>query len=125
MIERLALLIWSATPERPELCVTPLVHALIACALDAKVEIHFAGPAVRLLVSGVADQLYATPEKEKSIGDYLREVRAAGAELHPCSMAQAAWITKDESLIPECTCAAGATTFVIHTLDPEWKTLVF
>ena len=36
------------------LVVTPLVHALAARALDAEVEIHFAGPAVRWLIEGMA-----------------------------------------------------------------------
>ena len=125
MTERLALLMWAATPDRPELCVTPLVHALAARALDAEVEIHFAGPAVRLLVAGVADALYATPAREKSIGDFLREAGAAGTRFYACSMASAAWIASAESLIPEYSGAAGATAFVARTLDPAWRTLVF
>ena len=125
LAERLALLMWAATPDRPELCVTPLVHALAARALDAEVEIHFAGPAVRLLVAGVADALYATPVREKSVGDFLREAGAAGASFYACSMASAAWIASAESLIPECSGAAGATAFVARTLDPAWRTLVF
>ena len=125
MTERLALLMWAATPARPELCVTPLVHALAARALDAEVEIHFAGPAVRLLVAGVADALYATPAREKSIGDFLREAGAAGTRFYACSMAGAAWIAGDEQLIPEFTGAAGATAFVARSLDPAWQTLVF
>jgi uncharacterized protein len=125
LTERLALLMWAATPDRPELCVTPLVHALAARALDAEVEIHFAGPAVRLLVAGVADALYATPAQEKSIGDFLREAGAAGARFYACSMASASWIAGDESLIPECSGAAGATAFVARTLDPAWRTMVF
>jgi predicted peroxiredoxin len=125
LTDRLALLIWAATPEHPELFVTPLVHALAARALDAEVEIHFAGPAVRWLVAGVADMLYATPGKEKSIGDFLREASAAGADFYVCSMASAAWIDNNEILIPECTGAAGATAFVARTLDPAWQTLVF
>ncbi len=125
MTKRVALLMWAATPDRPELCVTPLVHALAACALDAEVEVHFAGPAVRLLVAGVADALYATPAREKSIGDFLREAGAAGTRIYACSMASAAWITSDEPLIPEYSGAAGATAFVARTLDPAWRTLVF
>jgi predicted peroxiredoxin len=125
LTERLALLMWAATPARPELCVTPLVHALAARALDAEVEIHFAGPAVRLLVAGVADTLYATPTQEKSIGDFLREAAVAGARFYACSMAGAAWIAGDEQLIPEFTGAAGATAFVARSLDPAWQTLVF
>lgn len=124
MTERLALLIWAATPDHPALCVTPLVHALAARALDAEVEIHFAGPAVRWLVAGVADQAFATQEREKSIGDFLRAVLAAGVNVYACSMAHAAWIAPDETLIDEAG-AAGATAFVARTLDPTWRTLVF
>jgi hypothetical protein len=50
LTEKPAILVCSARPEDPELCVTPLVPALAARALDAEVEIHFAGPAVRWLV---------------------------------------------------------------------------
>lgn len=122
---RIAFLIWAATPERPELAVTPLIHALAARALDAEVEIHFAGPAVRWLVEGVADARHATPAREKSIGEFLREAAAEGARLYACSMARAAWIGADESLIAQCYGAAGATAFVARTLDPSWRTAVF
>ena len=124
MTERLALLIWAATPAHPELCVTPLVHALAARALDAEVEIHFAGPAVRWLVEGVADAAYATAAKEKSLGDFLREVLAEDVRLLACGMARATWVADGEKLIPQAG-AAGATAFVARTLDPAWRTLVF
>jgi predicted peroxiredoxin len=121
----IAFLVWAATPEHPELFVTPLVHALAARALDCEVEIHFAGPAVRWLVSGVADAAYATPAHEKSILAWLRQVTATDVPLFACSMACAAWIKKEETLIPEFTGAAGATAFVARTLDPEWRTVIF
>lgn len=123
--ESVAFLIWAATPERPELCVTPLVHALAALALDCTVEIHFAGPAVRWLVEGVAAERYPTPAREKAILAFLREASAAGARLLACSMARASWIGPDESLIDECHGAAGATAFVARMLDPAWRTGVF
>lgn len=121
----IAFLIWAATPERPDLVVTPLVHALAARALDCAVEIHFAGPAVRWLVSGVADASHATPAREKSILAWLREAAGAGIPLLACSMASAAWIEQGETLIGECSGAAGATAFVARTLDPAWRTVVF
>ena len=113
LTDKLALLMWAARADRPELCVTPLIHALAA------------GPAVRLLVEGVADGLFATSAQEKSIGEFLREVAAENVSLFSCSMAKAAWISADETLIPECSGAAGATAFVARTLDPAWRTLVF
>ena len=122
---RIAFLIWAATPERPDLVVTPLVHALAASALDCQVEIHFAGPAVRWLVEGVADASYATAAQEQSIGDWLLKVSAAGIPLFACSMARAAWVSEDETLIAQYSGAAGATAFVARTLDPQWHTMVF
>ena len=124
MAERLAILIWAATPDRPELCVTPLVHALAARALDAEVEIHFAGPAVRWLVAGVAGASHATTTREKSLADFLREVDAAGVRLYACSMAPAAWVAADEQLLPAAS-FAGATAFIARSLDPAWQTLVY
>jgi predicted peroxiredoxin len=121
----LAILICSAAPDRPELCVTPLIHALAARALDCEVEIHFAGPAIRFLVEGVAGDLYPTSSKEKSILDFIHDASAAGVSFLACSMAQANWVNKHERLIPECHGSAGATAFVVRALDSEWKTLVF
>lgn len=124
MPDKLAILIWAATPAHPELCVTPLVHALAARALDAEVEIHFAGPAVRWLVAGAADHLFASAERDKSVGDFLREVVAADVRLLACGMARAAWVADGEALLPAAG-AAGATAFVARALDPTWRTLVF
>lgn len=124
MSDRMAILLSGTTPDRPEICVTPLVHALAACALDAEVEIHFAGPSVRLLVAGVAEALYPTPTREKSVGDFLRELEAAGARFYACGMARAAWVSDSETLLPAAA-AAGATAFVARALDPEWRTLVY
>ena len=124
MTDRLALLLWAATPEHPEPVVTPLVHALAARALDAEVEIHFAGPAVRWLVEGVADAAWPTPAREKSVGDFLAEAIAAGVRIYACGMARAAWVADGEALIPAAG-AAGATAFVARALDPAWRTLVY
>ncbi len=124
MADKLAFLIWAATPDHPELVVTPLIHALAARALDAEVEIHFAGPAVRWLVDGVADAAYATADKEKSVGDFLRQLAAEDVRLLACGMARAAWVSSPEALIAAAG-AAGATAFVARSLDPAWRVLVF
>ena len=124
MTERLAILIWAAGPDRPDLVVTPLVHALAARALDAEVEVHFAGPAVRWLVVGVAEGCSATGTHEKTVAGFLDELEAAGVELLACSMALAAWRREGERLRPACK-PVGATAFVARALDRDWATLVF
>ena len=121
----LAILICSPGVDRPDLCVTPLVHAIVARAMDCEVEVHFAGPAIRWLVEGVSDARYPTPAREKPIRAFIEEAAASGVRLLACSMARSAWVADGERLVPECAGAVGAASFVARTLDPAWGTMVF
>lgn len=56
-VSKLVILLWAATPERPDLYVMPFVYAAVAAAMDCEVEVHFTGPSVRLLIEGVAAAL--------------------------------------------------------------------
>jgi uncharacterized protein len=123
--KRLAILLWSVTPEHPQLCATPFVHAAAAAAFDCEVEIHFAGPTVRLLVAGVADGLRPWPGVDTSIYQIMRQATNLGVSLRACAMAMGALVGKDEALIPEYAGTAAASAFVARALDPEWATLVF
>lgn len=122
---KLAILLWAATPEHPALCATPFVHAAAAAALDCEVEVHFAGPAVRLLVAGVAESLRPWPGMEASIYQMMRQATNLDVRLQACAMAMAALVAKDEALIPEYGGTVAASAFVARSLDPEWATLVF
>lgn len=122
---RLAILLWAATPERPELCATPFVHAMAAAALDCEVEIHFSGRATRLLVVGEAERLFASTEHSKSIYAFMREAANLGVRFIGCGMALQAHTRAGEAYIPEYAATASATDFVLRALDPEWATLVF
>jgi predicted peroxiredoxin len=123
--QKLAILLWSATPERPQLCATPFVHAAAAAAFDCEVEIHFAGPAVRLLVAGVADSLRPWPGVDTSIYHIMRQAANLDVSFRACAMAMGALVSKDERLIPEYGGEVAASAFVARALDPDWATLVF
>lgn len=123
--KKLAILLWAATPERPQLCATPFVHAAAAAAFDCEVEIHFAGPTVRLLVSGVAEALRPWPGVDTSIYQMMRQATNLGVELRACAMAMGALVARDEALIPEYGGTIAASAFVSRALDTEWATLVF
>ncbi|HEX8978355.1 MAG TPA: peroxiredoxin [Parasulfuritortus sp.] len=125
MKQNLAILLWNATPDRPELCATPFVHAAAAAALDCKVEIHFAGPSVRLLVAGVADGLRPWPGLDTSIYAMMRQAAGLGAEFKACAMAMQKLVGEGEALIPEYGGSAAASAFVVRSLDPAWATLVY
>ena len=51
---KLALLLWSVSPDAPALCAAPFVYAAAAAAMDCEVEVHFAADAVRLPAPGAA-----------------------------------------------------------------------
>jgi predicted peroxiredoxin len=121
----LALLLWAATPERPELLGAPFVYASAAAALDAEVEVHFAGRAVRLLVAGEAARLRTADGSEHTVEDFMRQAARAGVRFLACSAALASHVRPGETLIAEYSGPAGAAAFAQRALDPEWRTLVF
>lgn len=123
--KKLALLLWSATSERPELCQMPFVYAAVAAAMDCEVEVHFTGASVRLLVEGVAAGLQAGPANDKSIYSFMQDAAEHGARFLGCSMALRDHLAAGERKIAEFSGAAGAATFIMRTLDPEWRVMVF
>ena len=122
---RLAILLWSVSPQRPGECAAPFVYAAVAGAMDCEVEVHFAGEAVRLLVPGVAAGLFAGATREKSVYAFMQEAAENGVRFVGCTMAMNAYLVSGEAKIPEYSGAAGAAAFVMRTLDPQWRTLVF
>lgn len=125
MKQKLAILLWNATADHPQLCATPFVHAAAAASFDAEVEIHFAGPTVRLLVAGVAEKLRPWQDTRASLYDMMRQAANLDVKFLACAMAMNALIGKDETLICEYTGTAGASAFVQRALDPEWATLTY
>jgi len=122
---KLAILLFAATPERPELCASAFVHAAAAAALDCEVEIHFSGAASRLLVAGEAERRFIAANDGKSIYHFMREAANLGVRFVGCAMALSAHIRKGEAYIPEYSGPASVTDFMLRTLDPDWATLVF
>lgn len=122
-MNKLAILLWATTAEQPDQCAAPFVYATAAAALDCEVEIHFAGPSVRLLLPGVAK--LAVTGGGKDIYAFMAEASGLGVRFFACSMAVAQYAADATAMIPELSDSAGATAFVARVLDPEWRTLVF
>ncbi len=125
MHNKLALLLWATTPDRPELCSMPFVYAAVAAAMDCEVEIHFTGPSVRLLVEGVAANLRSEPVNTKSVYSFMQDAAEHGARFLGCSMALREYLTDEDRKIAEFSGTAGAATFIMRNLDPEWRVMVF
>jgi len=122
---RLAILLWSVSPDRADLAAAPFVYAAAAAALDAEVEVHFGGRGVRLLVQGVAADLRASEWSGETVYSLMKQAAANGARFVACSTAARAHVGPDESLIAEYSGPAGAAAFAERALDPAWRTLVF
>lgn len=124
-MSKLAILLWSVDLERADLAAAPFVYAAAATALDAEVEVHFAGRSVRLLVADEAEHRSTAERGGRSLYAFMQDAAHGGARFLACSMAWAAYVRDGEATIPELSGHAGATAFVARTLDPEWRTLVF
>jgi predicted peroxiredoxin len=122
---KLAILLWAATPERPELCTMPFVYAAVAAAMDCEVEMHFTGSSVRLLVEGVAAGIIPAGVAAKSIYGFMQEAAEHGVRFLGCSMALREHLAADEARIAEFSGTAGAATFIMRSLDPEWRVMIF
>jgi predicted peroxiredoxin len=122
--DRLVIVLWSAGPERPALAAAPFVYALAARALEIDVDMHFTSSAVRWLLPGVADAAHTDAECTKTVGDFIREVKAAGVRLYACGMAMHEH-ARNQALIVECDGHAGAATVVSETMHGRTRTMVF
>ena len=125
MKKHLAILLWSAEPERPHLCGTPFFHAAAAAAMDIEVEMFFTSRSIRLLAQGVADVIYLGEGKEQSVGEYMRQAHEFGAKFFACSQTMAAHGVSGEMLVPEVAGHAGAAAFIARALDADWATLTY
>jgi uncharacterized protein len=125
MATRLAILLWHASEADPAKCAAPFVYAAVAAAMDAEVEVHFSGASVRLLVPGVAEQLFPGRDRSRSLYRFMQDAAEHGARFVGCSMAEQEHLEGIEGRIPEYSRVVGAAAFIQRTLDPEWRTLVF
>jgi predicted peroxiredoxin len=124
-MSKLAILLWSTDLDRPDLAAAPFVYAAAACALDAEVEVHFAGRSVRLLVDGAAEGRSTSDNGDRSLYAFMQDAAHGGARFLACSMAWHEYVSSGEATIPEFNGQTGATAFVARALDPAWRTLVF
>lgn len=124
-MKKLAILLWSVDLARPDLAAAPFVYAAAATALDAEVEIHFAGHSVRLLIAGEAEHRSTSERGGRSLYAFMQDAAQGGAKFFACSMAWHEYVASGEATIPEFAGQVGATAFVARGLHPEWQTLVF
>lgn len=125
MADKLVMMLLTIDPDNPNHCGTPFFQAAAAAAMDVEVEIYFASSAVRLLVKGVADRIYPSDNKVKTVYGFMRDAAELGVKFFACGGALDAYAITRENMIPECCGIAGAAAFMSRVLDDEWKTITY
>lgn len=125
MADKLVMMLLTIDPENPHHCGTPFFQAAAAAAMDVEVEIYFASRAVRLLKKGVADSIFPSDNRIKSVYAFMQDAAELGVKFYACGGALQAFDVTDETLIPECTGVAGGAAFMARVLDDGWKSLSY
>ena len=81
--EQSVLIIMTSGPSTPSRCATPFYLGSILAAMDADVSIFFTMEGVKLMQTGVPEELVAM-EGGKKIIDFIREAKQAGVKLNLC-----------------------------------------
>jgi len=105
-------------PETPQRCATPFYMASIAAAMDNEAELIFQIDGVLLMKKGVAETIVAK-EGGKTILEFLREAKEAGAEMRVCSAALQLHDMTEDDLIEECDGVVGAAYMTDEGLDAD------
>lgn len=125
MADKLVIMLLTVEPEQPHLCGTPFFQAAAAAAMGFEVEMFFASRAMRLLVKGVADRIYPSDNRSKTVYGFMQDAAEQGVKFFACKGAMDAYALKREDLIPELSGLAGATSFIGRVMDEEWKSLTY
>ena len=125
MANKLVFMLLSIEPESPHMCGTPFFQATAAAAMGFEVEIYFASRSVRLLVQDVADHIYPSDNRAKTVYGFMQDAAEQGVKFYACKGAMDAFAITPEQLIPEVNGLAGATTFIWRVMDNEWKALTY
>jgi predicted peroxiredoxin len=125
MAEKLVMMLLTIGPDRPNLCGTPFFQAAAAAAMDVEVEIYFASSAVKLLKRGVADQIYPSDNRAKSVYEFMCDAAELGTKFYACGGALEANGVAVTEMIPECTGMAGAAAYINRVMDDDWRSITY
>ena len=125
MADKLAIMLLHTDPDQPHLCGTPFFQAATVAAMGFEVEVFFASRATRLLVRGVAERIYPSDNREKSVYGFMKDAAELGVKFYACNGALQAFGVATNDMIPEVTGVAGGTTFVSRVMDDDWRCITY
>jgi hypothetical protein len=124
-VRGVAIVLWAASPDVPQLCATPFMHAAAAAAMDLEVEVHFTAHSPRLLLPDVAGRLRAGRADDPSIAWFMQQAREHGARFLACPAALSNLHQTEAQCAPWLDGIAGASTVIARLAQPDWRVVVF
>jgi len=126
MANKLVMMLLTVDPDQPHVCGSPFFHAAAAASMDVDVEVYFASRAVRLLLKGVADQLYPGEGRTKSVYHFMQDAAKLGVKFYACGGGfSSLGVEGNDDFIAEFSGIAGATAYIQRVMDDEWKTITY
>ena len=125
MADKLVIMLLTISPDQPHLCGTPFFQAASAAAMDIEVEIFFASAATRLLAKGVAERIYPSENKIKSVYEFMQDAAELGVKFYACGGALTAYAITPDRLIAECTGVAGGAMYISRVMDDDWRSISY
>jgi predicted peroxiredoxin len=122
--EQTVVIVMTSGPSEPHRCATPFYLGAVMASMDVHVHIFFTMEGVRLMQTGVAEDMVAMAGG-KPIIDFIRDAKRAGVRLHVCHPALPGYkIEPSTDLIPEVDEVNRASELADLVLRSD-KTLTF
>jgi len=122
--EQTVVIVMTSGPSEPHRCATPFYLGAVMASMDVDVHIFFTMEGVRLMQTGVAEDMVAMAGG-KPIIDFIRDAKRAGVRLHVCHPALPGYkIEPSTDLIPEVDEVNRASELADLVLRSD-KTLTF
>jgi uncharacterized protein len=123
--KKIVIMLLNVSPEIPTALGVPFFQASAAAAMDLEVEIYFASRTALLLRKGVAETLYPSGRREKSVYGFMQDAHRLGAKFYTCQAAMTEYGLDADSAIPELDGVAGGAAFISAIADEGVVTLTY
>lgn len=125
MADKVVIMLLNINPERPGTLGAPFFQATVAAAMDMDVEIYFAGPSARLLIQGVADDLYPGEGQTKSLISFMEDAHEAGVKFYVCAGAMDENGLNESNAIAQLDGNRGGAAFIAEAAEDNVVTLTY
>lgn len=125
MANKLVIMLANTDPDRAIELGAPLFQAAVAASMDYAVDVVITGACGVLMQKGVAETRIIKPNSGKTVLDFIRMAKKAGARILLCAATFELFDMREEDLIPECDGLSAVTEYIPDLMDDDVRVLSF